>query len=194
MSLAMNPLLSRALAVLILILLITLVLAITVVPVWSANRHYQDNIDGMEGRLEQLQRAAAISASLKPQHERLLRWQADSTHFLKSNSDTLAGAELQRHVKRVAGVNGAEILSTQILPPRQEETFTLVSIKVRMRTTLDKLVPVFHTLETGEPYLFLDKISVHGRLVGRRKLNRASGPQRVLDVDFELTGYLSPQS
>lgn len=190
----LNPLLSRLLAMLILILVIMLILAITVVPVWSANRYYQDSIDGMQSRLDKLQRAAAIGVSLQPQHERLQRWQAGSTHFLKSDSDTLAGAELQRLVKRVAGTSGTEILSTQILPPRQEQAFTQVSIKVRMRTSLDKLVPVFHRLETGEPYLFLDKVSIRGRLVGRGKVNRGTKPQRVLDVDFELTGYMPPQS
>lgn len=182
---------SRILALLLLGLMITLVVAATVVPVWTANRHFQDTIDGMQGRLEQLQRAAAIGASLQPQHEQLTRWRAGNTHFLKSDSATLASAELQRLVKRIAGANGAEVLSTQIIQPREEQTFTQVTIKVRMRTSLDKLVQVFHALETGEPYLFLNKVSVHGRLVGRGKVGRGPSLQRVLDVDFELIGYLS---
>lgn len=186
----LSPLLQRLFALLLLGLAIAVVVGGTVVPVWSANRHYQNTIDSMQGRLQQLKRAATIGASLQPQYERLTHWQSGNTHFLKSTSVTLASAELQRLIKRLAGAQGAEILSTQIIPGSEEQTFPQVAIKVRMRATLDKIVQVFHSLETGEPYLFLGKVSVHGRLVRRSKNVGGPDVQRVLDVDFELNGYI----
>ena len=196
MTRTLSPLQSRMLALLLLALVIALVVGVTVVPVWTANRHYQDTIDGMQGRLEQLQRAAAIGTSLQPQHNQIKRWKTSNTHYLKSGSVALGGAELQRLVKRIAGAKGTEILSTQILPSREEQAFTRVAIKVRMRASLNKIVQVFHSMETGEPYLFLDKVSVRARGIRRIKTRgkiNANTPQP-LDVDFELIGYLVERS
>ena len=81
------------------------------------------------------------------------------------------------------------MLSTQILPATKESDFTRVALKVRMRGTLDNLVKVFHALETGQPYLFLDNVSV--RKLGRRRPNMAAG--QGLDVDFDLIGYMPRQ-
>ena len=59
-----------------------------------------------------------------------------------------------------------------------------------MRGSLDKIVKVFHALETGQPYLFLDNISIRSHARRLRKVSYGS----LLNVDFDLTGYMLQQS
>jgi general secretion pathway protein M len=180
----------RWLALAIFILLVVMVVTVTVLPVWSANRHYNQTIATLEGRLEQLQRAAALGATLEPRYQQLKQLQASDQHYLKSTSEALAAAELQRLVKGVAQAKKVEVLSMQNLPASQEEDDIRCSLKVRMRGDLENIIQMFHALETGSPFVFLDKVSIRN-IMNRRSKIAGNVP---LDTDFELFGYLAPES
>ena len=188
----LNPRQRRLLALAILVLALGAVFSLSVLPVLLANQHYRDTIDGLESRLQQLQRAAAIGDSLQPQYEQLKRWQTSDAHYLKSNSAALAAAELQRLVKRVIVSKNAEVVSTQILTTQQEEGFDRVSLKVRIRGELENIVQAFHVLETGEPFVFLDNVSV--RASRGRRLRGQAPTLQTLDIDMELIGYMPHSS
>ncbi|MGI9321466.1 MAG: type II secretion system protein GspM [Thiogranum sp.] len=188
----LNPGQRRLSALAILVLALGAVFSLTVLPVLLANRHYQDTITTQKSRLQQLQRAAAIGDTLQPQYEQLQRWQTTDAHYLKSNSAALAAAELQRLVKRIVVAKNAEVVSTQILTTRQEEGFDRVALKVRIRGGLENIVQAFHVIETGEPFIFLDNVSVRaGR--GRRIRGKVATLQ-ALDIDMELIGYMPHSS
>ena len=178
----------RAAAVAILILLLGLVMGITVLPIWLANRHYQDNIDALQGRLQRLRQVAAAGASLQPRYEQLKSWQVSDVRYLTTDNESLAAAELQRVVKRIVTAHQAEVLSTQIVPPVQEQGFTRVALRVRMRGTLESAVAVFYSIETDKLFLFLDNVSV--RALGSRYQQRMINTRQSLDMDFELVGYM----
>ena len=178
----------RLLALAIMVVGLGAVFSATALPFLLANRHYQDTIEGMESRLQQLQRAAAIADTLKPQYEQLERWQKTDAHYLKSNSAALAAAELQRLLKRIATTKNAQVVSTQILTTRQEEGFDRISLKVRMRGQLEHIVQAFYALETGDPFIFLDYVSIRA---GRgRRIRGQTRALQTMDVDMELIGYM----
>jgi len=180
----------QVLAVLILSLIVVTIFTLTVAPLWALNRHYLDTIDGLEGRLQILQRTVATGGGLRSQHEQLKRSLASNRHYLKSTSEALAAADLQQIVKQIAGSKSMEVLSTQILPVIEESDFTGVALKVRMRGELNNMVKVFHALETGQPYLFLDNVSVRSHARRNYKVNVG----QKLNVDFDLIGYMPRQS
>lgn len=182
----------RLLALTILVLALGAVFSVAVLPILLANQHYQATIDGQESRLQQLQRAAAIGDTLQPQYEQLKSWQASNAQYLKSNSAALAAAELQRLVKRILVAKNAEVVSTQILTTGQEEGFDRVSLKVRIRGQLESIVQAFYVLETAEPFVFLDNVSVRASL-GRR-VRGHTPPLQHLDIDLELIGYMPHSS
>ena len=181
----------QLLALAILALVAVMIFTLLVAPLWAVNRHYLDTIDGLDKRLQILQRTASEGSGLRSQHEQLKRSLASNRHYLKSASEALAAANLQGIIKRVAGSKNMEVLSTQILPASEEAGFTRVALKVRMRGNMDSMVKVFHALETGQPYLFLDNVSIssHGRRIGKINVG-----QNLLNVDFELIGYMLQQS
>lgn len=182
----------RLLALAILLLALALVFSITLLPVLLANQHYRDTLAGLEGRLQQLQRAAAIGDTLQPQYEQLKRWKTSDAQYLKSNSAALAAAELQRLVKRIIVSKNAEVVSTQILTTRQEEGFDRVALKVRIRGELENIIQAFYVIETGEPFVFMDNVSVRASR-GRRVRGQAPTLQ-TLDIDMELIGYMPHSS
>lgn len=184
----LNPQQRRLLALAILLLALGAVFSVSVLPVLLANQHYRDTIDGLESRLQQLQRAAAIGDTLQPQYEQLKRWKTSDAQYLKSNSAALAAAELQRLVKRIIVAKNAEVVSTQILTTRQEEGFDRVALKVRIRGELGNVVQAFHVLESGEPFVFLENVSVRASR-GRRVRGKVA-PLQALDIDMELIAYM----
>jgi len=188
----LNPRQRRLLALAILALALGAVFSITVLPVLLANQHYQDTIAAQKSRLQQLQRAAAIGDTLQPQYEQLKRWQTSGAQYLKSHSAALAAAELQRLVKRILVAKNAEVVSTQILTTRQEEGFDRVALKVRIRGELENIVQAFHVIETGDPFVFLDNVSV--RASRGRRLRGQVPTQQTLDIDMELIGYMPHSS
>ena len=182
----------RLLALVILVLALGGVFSVTVLPVLLANQHYQDTIAAQESRLQQLQRAAAIGDTLQPQYEQLKRWQTSDVQYLKSNSAALAAAELQRLVKRILVAKKAQVVSTQILATRQEQGFDRVSLKIRIRGELENIVQAIHVIETGDPFVFLDNVSVRASR-GRRVRGQVATLQ-TLDIDMELIGYMPHSS
>ena len=180
----------KLLAVAILAGVIALIITLTIAPLWAVNKHYLNNIDELGTRLQILQRAVSASSGLKTQHEQLKRSLASNRHYLDGNTDALAAANLQSVAKRLASSKNMEVLSTQILPARQETGLTRVAIKVRMRGTLANTVELVHGLETGQPYLFLDNVTIRSMI--RRRV--ATAAEQLLNVDFDLIGYMLPQS
>ena len=182
----------QALALAILALVLIMIFSLAIAPLWAINRHYLDTIDTLDTRLEKLQRSASAGTSLRSQHEQLKRSLASNRHYLKSTSEALAASNLQRIVEQVATSKGMEVLSTQILPASEESGFTRVALKVRMRGRLENTVEVFHALESGQPYLFLDNVSIRNHARTARKMAFVQTP--ALSVDFDLIGYMLTQS
>ena len=177
----------RRLAVTLLAVFLGAVLLVTVLPVWSANAAYQTRIDRIQEQLQELRADAAADESLRPRFEQLRQSQLSDGHYLKSGTEAVAAAELQRIVKRITGSNGTQILSTQILPSSQEEDFVRVALKVRMRGTLTGIVESIYDVESSTTFLFMDNVSIRDS-ARRRSIRQRVGDQ--FDTDFDLIAYM----
>ena len=177
----------QQLAVAILAVFLGVVLLVTVLPVWSANASYQADIDRIQKQLSAFRTDAAVDEKLQPRFEHLRQSQLSDGHYLKSGTEAVAAAELQRIVKRITGKNGTEILSTQILPSSQEQDFVRVALKVRVRGTLTGIVQSFYDIESNSAFLFMDNVSI--RDSARRRSIRQS-VRNQFDTDFDLIAYM----
>jgi general secretion pathway protein M len=165
------------------LLLVTLV----VLPVWSINDSYGSRIDQLQTRLERLRLNADADEALRPQYERLVRSQSMAGHHLKSDTEAVAAAELQRIVKSIVTRNSTQILSTQILPATEEQGFVRVSLKVNLRGSIEGMVQSLYDIEANPIFLFLDKMSI--RNSARRQL-RGGIQINQFDNEFELIAYM----
>ena len=164
-----------------------LLLALVIVPVWSTNATYDSQIDQLRTRLQTLQSRAAADVTLSPRYQQLVRSHAASGHHLKSDTEAVAAAELQRIGKAIANVNATQILTTQILPTAEEQGFIRIALKVRVRGPLEGIVQSIYDIEANQTFLFLDKLSLRD---GARRRIRGTAEVNQFDADFDLIAYM----
>ena len=58
-----------------------------------------------------------------------------------------------------------------------------------MRCEVEDLSEVLYELESGSPYLFVDNLTIF-RQVTRRRVGRELVEEKMLDVRFDLSGYM----
>lgn len=184
---------SRLLALLLFNLTLVLAVAAIVLPALLMNRHFDELIEAMQDQLEVYQRVARHSGQYQAKYQQLQRVRQQDRRYLQSDTESLATAELQRIVKQMIAGNQGEILSTQVMQTTEEQGFTRVSIRIRMKSRLEEMVKIFHAMESGKPYLFVEDVIIRSRQVARRRLpsNKEIGEAMAqLDIDFQLSGYM----
>ena len=159
--------------------------AVTAGPIWMANTSRQAALDDAYERLQRYQQISSRDKELLPQYQALLQKQRAAGNHLRSETSAVAGAELQRLVKTITSANQAQILSTQLLPVSEEQGFLRVALKVRLRGNLPAILQSLYDIETGDVYMFVDKVALRDNMIGRSK------PQvRAMDAEFELVAYM----
>lgn len=100
----------------------------------------------------------------------------------------IASANLQQLLQGLATRHRGQIRSFQVQPARIENKLRSISIILVAHFDIRGLRDFVHTLETGEPFLFVDKMSVQ-RL---RKPNAQAKPtwRPLLNVSIEVSGRL----
>ncbi|MBV2092554.1 MAG: type II secretion system protein M [Candidatus Thiodiazotropha sp. (ex Ctena orbiculata)] len=193
---SLTPTQSRLLALGLLLFLVGVSLFAVIYPVWTLNSHYDETISNHQHQIQLYQRIYSQADHYQSEEARLKRLRQSDRRYLQSKTDSLAKAELQRRVKGVVSSNKGEILSTQIISNDQEDGFSRVAIRVRMKSTLENSVSIFQKLESEKPFLFVDEIVIRSRPIARRRLPANKKIQQrleLLDIDFKLVGYMKGQ-
>jgi general secretion pathway protein M len=185
-----GSLLSRTLAVLLLLAVGLAAYQLLVLPVAAAYREAAEAIERSQGLLQRYRTLAAQRdelARLVAQQEEMA---ARSEAYLGGQSDALAAAALQDQVRRAIERAGGELRSTQILPARAAENAAGVrraSLRLQLGVDIEGLETLLYQLEAGEPYLFIDQITIREGRVRRGRADVAPDP--TLDVSLEIYGY-----
>ncbi len=185
---ALSPLVSRSLAVAILVAALAALWVLLVAPVTEKFEGYGRSISHSRELLVRHLQIAAQRARLETELEELRRAQSSTGRFLEGGGIELVAAEAQNKVKNLIDANGATLKSTQILPAQEKDNFRKLTIRVTMSADTEALQRIFHALETANPYLFLDNIDIRSR---RRRARRGrSVSQGELQIRFDLYGYM----
>jgi general secretion pathway protein M len=135
-------------------------------------------------------------AEQRPQLAQLLAEEeeraADITGYLAAVDDALAAVELQDRTTAVVEAAGGELRSAQSLEVEPVDAVPGVrraGLKVRFTADIESLATILYELETGEPYLFVEALSIREpRRQRRRRDEPETAPQ--LDVVIDLYGYV----
>lgn len=178
---------AQRVAVAILVVVVLGVLGITVVPAWSAYVSRQATLDGLVERLHRYEQLARRDQALLPRYQALRRSQMAGGNYLKSGTEAVAGAELQRRITEIAAANEAQIVSTRILPATNETGFVRIAIKVRMQGSLPAILASLYDIESDEVFMFLDNTSVRDRMAGRAAARQG---YRLMEADLDVIAYM----
>lgn len=178
-----------------LLLVVTLILVYWVGFGWFFERHGELNerIDQLRTNDARFQGLVGQRAGLQAQLDDVQAFEANNDYFLKQENVSLGSAELTNKLKELirahADEENCQVISNQNMRVREEECFQRVTNKVRLRCEVNDLTEVLYYLESGTPYIFVDNLSIY-RQVTRRRQGRETVQQRILDVRFDLSGYL----
>ena len=137
------------------------------------------------------------TANQRPLIEQRLKevreFEATSPAFLPETDFDAAAAALTARLKQAVASHARDaqsctIIMNQYARGTEKETYERVTIKVRMRCSLEEFAPVLHELEAGSPLLFLEDLQIW-----KQAGYRVPGTNQVasyLDIRFDLYGYL----
>jgi general secretion pathway protein M len=186
-----GSLLSRILAVGLLGGVLLAGYGLVLAPVIAAYQEVAQEIDESRLLLQRYRNLAGQQPELRARLADLEQESAKVGGYLKGSSDALAAAELQDHARAVIESAGGDLRSTQILPAGATDSKVPVrraTLRIQLAIDIKGLQKVLYQLETGQPYLFVDELTVRQQRIRRRSKEPEQEP--VLDVSFEVFGYV----
>jgi general secretion pathway protein M len=167
------------------------VLLIVVLPLTISTAETYGELESTMMRIQKARTVMGQKDALKAQKDEITQvYRADGA-YLPSEASAIASASLQSRIKQILMESDAELASLQVLPDRKEDQFDRVGIKVRFNSDTKALRHVLYNIETNQPYLFVDYLSV-------RAIRGASGSKSQVDaeqltVEVDVLGYMRPQ-
>lgn len=163
-----------------------LLAVLVAVPLWLAHRHYDEALDDMDRRLTRYERLAAA----RPALERKLaavRAIDSRRYFLRASAASLASAEMQERVRQFVEAAGGRIISVQVGQPRDEGRFRQVTVTLQLNANTQALRKILLTMESSEPYVFVDSLMVRAQVPPGYKAPPGFEPEMFIQLD--VSGY-----
>lgn len=186
-----SPALRRIVAVGLLLALIFAIVLWLALPIWASYSDAEASASRLEMALRKLDSAGPDPAALEIELRKLKSKRAAAPGLLTGPSEALAAAELQNRLKTATEAARGTFRSAQALPARDEGPYRRVAVRAQMSVKLGELVRILHDLESSQPYLFIDQMSVRVLTPFQSvKSAQAESQEPDLDVIFDLHGYL----
>jgi len=183
---------SRVIAIGLLVLALALCYLVLVHPIVAAYRDTARTIAELESRLARYQQIGSQLARHEADLARLRRTQPSGGYFLRSRGDALAAAELRDRVKLLIDSSGGELVSTRDLPVNQQGRFSSVGIQVQMNGNIGTVLAVLHALESRQPLVIVDNVSLRG--VAESRYLRTEREAGRLSVSFDVSGFIRAEA
>jgi general secretion pathway protein M len=150
-----------------------------------------DNSQALLGRYRELStEGRELSAHLQAARDAV----ADSITYLEGTSHTLAGAELQNMMRNLLERAGGELWSSQLLPASSNQgrasAITRVGLRVQARVGVGHLQDLLYSVETAQPSIFIDKITI----TAGRSDERDVEANLTVEVTVEVYGFRGEES
>lgn len=187
----LSPERQRLLALALLVLVVAVVAALLLGPVIWLSRHYDRAIADTSKRLQVYERIAAQA----PEYRKALgamELRSGRHFYLTNTAANLAGAEMQELVKGAIESNGGRITTSQNVAPRDDGRFREIVVSVQFFATTPNLQKILLAIETHQPYLVIDNLTVRP-LNAFRGFKPGPGQEPELNVHLEAGGWTFPQ-
>jgi hypothetical protein len=187
----LTPTQSRALALGLFVAAVVVVLALLLAPVLLLHKHYDDAIETWTTRVATYRRVAAQAPALRTALD-VMRTKDARRFFLRNTATNLAGAELQELVKSSIEQNGGRITTSQSPAPRDDAGFRQIVANVQFFATTPNLQRILHAIETKEPLLVVDNITIRPTNAFRG-FKPAAGQEPEVNVQLDVSGWALPE-
>ena len=177
----------RALAIALLVVAVVVFLAALLLPVVLLHRHYDNAIASLTDRLDTYRRVAAQAPEYRKALD-VMREKDAKRFFLKNTAANLAGAELQELVRAAVEGNGGRITISQNQAAKDDGRYRQIGINVQFFATTPNLQKILYALETQQPYLVVENLTLRP-LNAFRGFRPAAGQEPEVNVQLDVVGF-----
>jgi general secretion pathway protein M len=182
-----NPAANRNAAIALLIVALLIGLAAIALPAWWLYDRYDSSATQLARQLRSYTSLNQLRPTLMKTVE-ALKAKDTKKFFLKGATAALAGADLQEMARTVIESNNGKLLSSQLLPHKDENGYRQVNATIQMTANIQNLRQVLHAIEGREPYLFLDNLTVRAQVPSGFKPQPGFEPE--MFVQFDVSGLV----
>jgi len=183
----LSPPVRRLAAIGLLLIAVLAVIILVIDPLYEAVSSTRALVTQQREAIARFGELNARLPQLQAQHAALEQNVAAESGFLKGTNDALRAAEMQNRIKSIVASHGAQLMSTQILPARDENGFRRIPTQIVLSGPIEAIAAILYDCEYGEPFLFVDTFQIRGRQTPRLDDPRAT--KTLLDVRLEVSAY-----
>ena len=186
MNRAVPALVSRLLALALLIFVIGVVWFAAVEPIRADFDAQELRIARATQLLERFERVLDDETSLRAEIERLRKSDGTPDPFLKGESTQIIAAKLQNQIQTLVAGEPGDIRSIQVLPESEEDGFEKIGLRVTLTAGIQTMQKIFYDIESSVPTLFIDNLDVRTNIRRRRRNNDSTNR---VQIRFDVFGY-----
>jgi hypothetical protein len=108
-------------------------------------------------------------------------------YFLKASAASLSAAEIQERARQFVEGNGGRLISVQVGQPKDEGRFRQVMVTVQANANIVATRKILQGIETAEPYLFIDALTVRAQVPPGFK--PAPGFEPEMFIQLDISGF-----
>jgi general secretion pathway protein M len=162
---------------------------------WFIVKHleYGTEVSELAEQLARFQRVAAQREQVEKQLQSLQGRRTESNLFLEEGDFNEAAAAMSERLNQMVSGQADEscqIVSRQPVRAREVESFEKVTVNVRMRCSVEDLMSVLYSLETGVPMIIVEELTILKPRARRQAADQPGTTRQALDVRFNMSGYL----
>lgn len=177
---------SRSLAIGLLILFLTIGVLLLFIPINMLHRHYDQSLDSLADYLGRYRHVVATHAEVQSALDQV-KQKNGRQHFLRNAGVALAASEIQETAKNLIEANGGKLVSMQVVPFKDDGGYRRVTVNIQFISNLPTLRKILYAVETVQPYLLLDNVSIRSQANALNKGAPVTEPELI--AQFDASGY-----
>jgi general secretion pathway protein M len=185
-----NRNIQRWLAVGLLAALLLLLIAAVFVPAVSKWIELSEEKDQLAIKLRQYERILAGKDAVIKSMGAVKEAIQEQNYFNSQNTEALASAEVQEFIKKAIVDAGGRLSSTQALPVKSKDKFSLLTVSVRMTGNSEVLRSVLYRLETSTPLIIIDQLDIRPMRGVRNRQTRQIEQSNDLNINFQAVSFM----
>lgn len=191
MSGSLSSVQSRQLAIVLLVGGLLFLATLLAIPLMLFHAHYDEPLQDMSQYFSRYQGVIESKDEVRAALDQIRRQNGDQ-YFLRNEVAAIAASEVQQASQDVIESSGGKINRIQVEPVREEGGYHRVGVNVQLECDMTALRKILYGIETRQPYLFVDNMSIRSRQYrGRRGIasQLTSGVEPTLTVQIDVSGY-----
>ena len=177
---------SRGLAMGLLILFLTIGVLLLFIPINMLHRHYDQSLDSLADYLGRYRHVVATHAEVQSALDQVKK-KNGRQHFLSNTGAALAASEIQETAKSLIEAKGGKLVSMQVVPFKDDGGYRRVTVNIQFISNMSVLRKILYAVETVQPYLLLDNVSIRSQANALNKGAPVTEPELI--AQFDVSGY-----